>query len=388
MREVITRAAKRLNASIRLLIQSKARHLARRLPKQAHRQGRVGVRPTVGIIANPVSARDIRRVVANAASLQIADRANIVLRVLAALAACGVADVLVMPESGGIRGHVVRGLERSRNQGERRFPRVIFLEMPVTGTVEDTRCAARLMRAAGVAAMIVLGGDGTHRAVVAECGPIPLAPISTGTNNAFPESREPTITGLATGLAVMGRVPRDVALASNKRLDVVVDGAKPDIALVDVAFVTDRYLGARALWRTETFRELFVSFADPQVIGMSAIAGLIEPVGRNEPGGLMVRLAPAQSTKLTVYAPIAPGLIDAVGIDEWRRMPAGIAFVPRLKAGSIALDGEREIFICEGQQVSVTLIDEAFYTIDVTRVMRFAATAGLFQITERPTTAA
>ena len=41
--------------------------------------------PLIGIIANPVSARDIRRVVANAASLQIADRANIVLRVLAAL---------------------------------------------------------------------------------------------------------------------------------------------------------------------------------------------------------------------------------------------------------------------------------------------------------------
>ena len=346
------------------------------------------MRPTVGIIANPVSARDIRRVVANAASLQIADRANIVLRVLAALAACGVADVLVMPESGGIRGHVVRGLERSRNQREHRFPRVVFLDMPVTGTVEDTRCAARLMRAAGVAAIVVLGGDGTHRAVVAECGPIPLAPISTGTNNAFPESREPTITGLATGLAVIGRVPRDVALVPNKRLDVVVDGAKPDIALVDVAFVTDRYIGARALWRTETFRELFVSFADPQVIGMSAIAGLIEPVGRDEPGGLMVRLAPAQSAKLTVFAPIAPGLIDAVGIDEWRRMPAGIAFVPRLKAGSIALDGEREIFISEGQQVSVTLTDEAFYTIDVTRVMRFAATAGLFQTTERPNTAA
>lgn len=341
------------------------------------------MRPTIGLIANPVSARDIRRVVANAASLQIADRANIVLRVLAALSACGVADVLVMPESGGIRGHVMRGLERSRNQGERRFPHVVFLDMPITGTVEDTKHATRLMRAAGVAAMIVLGGDGTHRAVVAECGAIPLAAISTGTNNAFAEHREPTITGLATGLAVMGRVPRDVALAPNKRLEVVVDGARPEIALVDVAFVTDRYTGARALWRTETFRELFVSFADPQVIGMSAIAGLIEPVGRNQPGGLMVRLAPADRTKLTLLAPIAPGLIDAIGVEEWRRMPAGIAFVPRLKAGSIALDGEREIFIAEGQQVSVTLVDAAFHTIDVARVMQFAAAKGLLQTAQR-----
>src|SRR5262245_7414155 len=50
--------------------------------------------PLVGIIANPVSARDIRRVVANASSLQITDRANFVLRVLACLRACGIRDVL------------------------------------------------------------------------------------------------------------------------------------------------------------------------------------------------------------------------------------------------------------------------------------------------------
>ena len=73
----------------------------------------------VGIIANPVSARDIRRVIANAASLQITDRANIVLRVLACLKATGVKRVVMMPENGGIRHHVRRGIDRSENQGER-----------------------------------------------------------------------------------------------------------------------------------------------------------------------------------------------------------------------------------------------------------------------------
>ena len=42
--------------------------------------------PTIGVIANPVSARDIRRVVATAANLQITDRVNIVLRVLSSAA--------------------------------------------------------------------------------------------------------------------------------------------------------------------------------------------------------------------------------------------------------------------------------------------------------------
>ena len=89
----------------------------------------------VGIIANPVSARDIRRVIANAAALQITDRANIVLRVLACLKACGIGEVVMMPENGGIRGHVKRGLDRSKNRGEAEFSEVSYLDMPVTGTV-------------------------------------------------------------------------------------------------------------------------------------------------------------------------------------------------------------------------------------------------------------
>src|ERR1044072_3173430 len=172
--------------------------------------------PIVGIIANPVSARDIRRVIANAASLQITDRANIVLRVLACLKASGVGQVVMMPENGGIRHHVRRGLERSRNLGEHEFPDLAYLDMAITGTVEDTIRAADLRRRRGVDAMVVLGGDGTHRAVVSRCGTVPIAGISTGTNNAFPEHREPTITGLATGLAVTGQIPPDIAYAPNK----------------------------------------------------------------------------------------------------------------------------------------------------------------------------
>ncbi len=54
------------------------------------------------------------------------------------------------------------------------------------------------------------------------------------------------------------------------------------------ALCQDRTLAVPYL---ETFRELFVTFAEPEVIGMSAIAGLLEPVKRSEPGGLHVLLA-------------------------------------------------------------------------------------------------
>ncbi|SMH47926.1 ATP-NAD kinase family protein [Azospirillum agricola] len=353
--------------------------------------------PVVGIVANPVSARDIRRVVANAANLQVTDRANILLRVLAALRACGVAEVLMMPEKGGIRGHVERGVARARAHGEDPYPAIHPVAMPVTGTVEDTHRATRAMRQAGVAAIVVLGGDGTHRAVAAQCGAVPIAGISTGTNNAFPDHREPTITGLATGLAVTGRVPPHIAFAGNKRIDVAINGETPsEIALVDVALVAERYIGARALWRTENFRELYVTFADPEVIGMSAIAGLLEPVARGESGGLMVRLSPAgQPSPLSgprpggtiLRAPIAPGMMAAVGVTDWRRMPAGVPFVPEVEAGTIALDGERELSFTARDRLSLTLRDDAFRTVNVSGCMRHAAENRLLTGTPVPVSA-
>jgi predicted polyphosphate/ATP-dependent NAD kinase len=335
--------------------------------------------PTVGIIANPVSARDIRRVIANATSLQITDRANIVLRVLACLKACGVGQVVMMPENGGIRQHVRRGVERSRNLGEHEFPELAYLEMTVSGTVDDTVRAADLMRQRNVDAIVVLGGDGTHRAVVSRSGDIPIAGISTGTNNAFPEHREPTITGLAVGLAVTKQVPASVAFAPNKKLIVRINDNAAEIALVDVALVTERVVGARALWKPETFRELFVTFADPEVIGMSAIAGLLEPVKRSEPGGLHVLLAPVEEAPLTLNVPIAPGYMRPIGIAGWQRLVAGKSYGPQIAAGSVALDGERELSFSERDRVKIALEEDAFRNVNVAAVMDYAARHGLMR---------
>lgn len=332
----------------------------------------------VGIIANPVSARDIRRVIANATALQITDRANIVLRVLSCLKACGVSRVVMMPENGGIRQHVRRGIDRAESQRTGEFPALSHLDWKITGTVSDTIRAAREMKEMGVAAIVVLGGDGTHRAVVSACGDVPIAGISTGTNNAFPEHREPTITGLAVGLAVAGKIPPRVAFSANKQL-VVEIGDQRDIALVDVAVVTERYIGARALWRTDTFRELFVTFADPEVIGMSAIAGLVKPVSRSDPHGLHVKLGTGKEAKFEVTTPIAPGFMRGVGIRSCASLRAGRAVAPEIAAGSIALDGERELSFNEDDDVSITLQVAAFRSVNVSACMQYAAKKGLMR---------
>jgi len=332
---------------------------------------------TVGLVANPVSAHDIRRVIANATSLQVADRANIVLRVLAGLAASGVPKVIVMPDRKGITSLLERNLARERNLG-RQLPEVRILDMPVTTTVDDTLRATEEMIDAGVAAIVVLGGDGTHRAVVRRCGKVPLAGLSTGTNNAFPEMREPTITGLATGLYATGVVPAEDALLTNKVLEVSVnEGERADLALVDVVVSSEAFVGARALWRTDRLHELFVTFADPEAIGMSAVAGLLRPVGRREPFGLRVTLDPAAATP-TLRAPIAPGLIEPIAIESSGPLHPDEAVTVAHRGGVVALDGERELELRPGDRLTVTLRCDAFRSINVSGCMRAAALQGLF----------
>src|SRR3989441_12243147 len=141
------------------------RGAVRRLVRREKRGGRVTYLETavpVGVVANPVSAHDIRRVTANAGSLQIADRANIVLRVLAGLAAAGVSAVQVMPDRKGITSLLQRNLARERNLG-RGLPEVRIPDLPVTTTGDDTLRATAAMVDAGVAAIVVLGGGGADR---------------------------------------------------------------------------------------------------------------------------------------------------------------------------------------------------------------------------------
>ena len=327
---------------------------------------------SVGLVANPVSARDIRRVIANATSLQVADRANIVMRVLAAVRSCGVKQVLMMPENGGICRLLKRGLQREQQQGDHRFPELEMTNTPISGTVDDTFAATQAMVDSGVKAIVVLGGDGTHRAVAKVCGQVPIAGISTGTNNAFPEHREPTITGLAVGLVATGRIPESVAFTLNKLLRVEINGGeRRDIALVDVVVSIERYVGARALWRTENLRELFVTFSDPEVIGMSAIAGLLEPVRRNDSGGLHLLLEVPEEARIPLQVPIAPGLIRTVGVQSWQPLEAGIPVTLKQSSGMIALDGERELEFGAEDTVQVTLHENAFRTVDVGACMRY-----------------
>jgi predicted polyphosphate/ATP-dependent NAD kinase len=218
---------------------------------------------------------------------------------------------------------------------------------------------------------------------------IPIAGLSTGTNNAFPEMREPTITGMAVGLFASARVPVAEALAPNKLVEVriadALRGDRRDVAIVDAVISHDRSIGARALWKTSSLDAAYLAFADAQSIGLSAIGGLLQPVGRREPGGLAVQIArDGRHALLALDAPIAPGMVRQVPIASWQRMVADEPMAIAATAGTVALDGERELAFEPDQTVQMTLRENAFLTVDVARCMTVAAEQGLLRSAARP----
>jgi len=133
---------------------------------------------SIGIIANPQSGRDIRRLVAHASVFDNEEKVNIVERLLATWNTMGLSSVLFMPDSYNI---VYRAAERIRNL------RVNLkqLDMKPLFTDKDTLMAASLMQG-NVDAIVVIGGDGTNRAAIKGLNPkdsTPIVSISTGTNN-------------------------------------------------------------------------------------------------------------------------------------------------------------------------------------------------------------
>jgi predicted polyphosphate/ATP-dependent NAD kinase len=218
--------------------------------------------------------------------------------------------------------------------------------------------------------IVLLGGDGTVRAAAAASGDVALLPLSTGTNNAFPEMWEATVAGTAAGLVATGRVPLADASYRAKALHVAA-GATHELALVDACVSTVTHVGSRALWQPATLRELYCAFAEPHAIGLSSVAGLLHPVSRTAPGGVVVRLA--EDTPQTVLAPIAPGVVAPIGVRHAGPLAPGQPQAVQLARGTVAVDGEREIEFGPSNPVTVTLAHDGPRVLDVRAVLAAAA---------------
>jgi predicted polyphosphate/ATP-dependent NAD kinase len=337
----------------------------------------------VGVVANPLSGRDIRRLVTHASVFPTAEKASMIQRMLAAFGAVGVHRVLLSTDLGGISAAVFRAVGRRGAHGaDARWPEVEFLDgQPIRQTAQDTVHAVRRMVAGGARVIVCLGGDGTARVTASAAGEVPMLALSTGTNNVFPAVREATTAGLAAGLVATGAVPADRATARAKLLEVRV-GGRAETALVDVAVSTERHVGTRALWEPATLTQLFCAFAEPDAIGLSSVLGQLSPAGRRDPHGVTARLAPGAPRQ--VLAPIAPGLVVPVGVSEIARMLPGAVHEVDASAGVIAVDGERELTFEPGERPEVQLRADGPRCIDVSEVLAASARLGLLRVEQGP----
>ena len=228
------------------------------------------------------------------------------------------------------------------------------------------------MAARGVSMIAVLGGDGTHRAVAQGCGKVPLATLSTGTNNAFAQRRDATLVGMASALVATGRVPATIGVQVSKWLQVRCGGLV-EPGLVDVCVSRQRALGGRAVWDGADLLEIFTTFAEPHSLGLSSIAGLILPTPREAPAGVHVRMGPGR----TLLAPLLPGALVPVSIAAAQPLPAGRTQSIQARHGTIAIDGERLLEFDEQCPVQVELDLGGPRTIAVDAVLAHAARQGL-----------
>jgi predicted polyphosphate/ATP-dependent NAD kinase len=324
---------------------------------------------TVGIIANPASGKDIRRLVSHASVFNNNEKVNILQRVLLALDAVGIDRVSIMPDYYSIGERALDGLKLS-------LLHVEILDVPMTSTDKDSTVAARRLCALNAGSIVVLGGDGTNRVVGKGSGRVPIVPISTGTNNVFPVMVEGTVAGMAAGLVAMGAVDVDAVTYQAKRLEVFMDGKLKDIALVDVVASCDLWIGTRALWNPSHINEIVLARAMPGCIGLSSIGSCFQTLDAHDGHGMYLALG---SGGTQVLAPTGPGQVTKVPVREHRLFQVGDEVTLGSDPCTIALDGERSIEVYGTRTITVRLTNDGPRVVDIARCMEEATRRGVFQ---------
>ncbi len=320
----------------------------------------------VGIIANPASGKDIRRLVAHGSVFDNQEKVRIVRRILLGLSEMGVDRICYMPDYYGIVG---------RASGEIEIDAHVFpLEFTATGEQEDSTLAAGLMQEQGATCIIVLGGDGTNRAVAKGNGTVPILPVSTGTNNVFPFMVEGTIAGMAAGLLACERVPLEECSFRSTKIEVLVEGEVKDLALVDVVVYDDIFTGSKAIWDVGKVSQIFLNRASADSIGLSSIGGQIHCIGPEEPRALYLELGKKGHL---VVAAVAPGLIEKVFVRYQRVIETGEEIEIRSAPCVLGLDGERDFEVEPGRRTTMRVAEDGPRVVDVARTMRAAMQTGI-----------
>ena len=321
----------------------------------------------VGLIANPLAGKDVRRFV-SAASLN-SDRSKIeILRrcVLGAIDA-GAEKVLLANDFRNLALRAVEGLNLGSKIEEMSFH--------PEGRRKDTTEAAKIFKNEGGKSVISLGGDGTQRDLVLGWIDAPLLPISTGTNNVFPFMVDPTVAGTAAGLVASGELVIEEVSKQAKVIHVDLPNGVKDLALVDVVLVDDRLTGSRAVVKPDSVKQVLAAIADPASIGLASIAGRSNPVYFNDESAVSVICDP--TAKQGVFAPIMPGSVSDVGITDIRKVELGET-IELDGPGALAFDGERDFVMGENEVAKATVLRNGPKVINPIFAIQTAASNKVF----------
>lgn len=328
---------------------------------------------SIGIIANPASGKDIRRLVSYATTIDNNEKVNICKRIVLAAQGLGVDEALFMPDTFMI-GYAVKDSLEDDGVLEATLG---LLDFELEATMEDTVLATRLMVERGVGCVVVLGGDGTSRAAAKAIGDTPMLSISTGTNNVYPAMMEGTVAGMAAAAAALIEEPRECCI-HDKKITIFVNGQMRDIALIDAVVSDDFYAGAKAIWDPERIRRIVVTRCHPATIGFSAVAGAYEIVEDTDDFGLAITLG---TEGRGVLAPIAAGVLTPVHVSQAKKIALGeeYSFISDTRC-MIALDGEREVRVQPGDEVRFVINRDGPWRVQPRKILSRAAELGMYDI--------
>ncbi len=320
----------------------------------------------IGIVANPASGKDVRRLVARASVFDNREKCAIIRRALTGAVNAGADKFVYLDDSHNIAGGALDELDVE----------VEATCIPNAGTNSalDTLRGAEALKGK-CDAVLILGGDGTSRAFVKGWRTANLLPLSTGTNNVFPRLSEATVAGAAIGILAAGGVTEEEVMQPVKIIDVEIEGEAPDIALIDAVVTNDMFIGSRALLDGAAISRIFLTRAEPMAVGMTSVGGLMQPLPEEEDAGLSLELGKGGRKK--IHAPIAPGLYDTLRVRSCK--PVGFGETISFEGPCVlAFDGEREREVQAGQKVTMSISRTGPAVLNIEKAMQLAACRGWF----------
>lgn len=335
----------------------------------------------IGIACNPQSGKDIRRLLTAATTIDDMEKLNILERILLSAAAVGDQKVLLMPDRLGYGRLLIQKRQTPGYPGN--LSQLEVYDMDRTETQSDTIFFASEMERLGADVLIVMGGDGTSRAAAKGTRKVPMISMSTGTNNVYPELMEGTVAGLAAAVLAEHRAPLEACTAPAKCIEIWKNGELVDLALIDLVFCRNPFVGSKAIWNYEEIDQVVVTQCSMASIGFSALVGTALQVSREDAWGATAEFTGGVPNTL---APVGAGTVRGVHIENARRLPLGEPVTRTMTyQGTLALDGEREIFFQPGDVITCAVTRNGPLRVDVAKTIEYARTHGCFQLRQEAT---